>query len=167
MFLAFWQFDERSNHLQTAFTFVLSNGSSDCLPVRMQSHIGSICLVFLHWAFLNGSLNCLPVRMQSPIGSISFLFLHCAFSNGSSDRLPETKHSRGEKDLALVWSSHLDNVMRDQNVYNQCTASYISWTESTFNQPHSDKWIHMFMNFLKHLNIEFKCNIFSSRPLSI
>ena len=64
------------------------NVSSNCLPGRMQSHIGCICLVFIQCALSNGPLQ----RMHSPIGCICLTFLHCAFSNVSSSRLPEWMH---------------------------------------------------------------------------
>ena len=67
---------------------VLSNVSSNWLPMKMQSHIGCICLVFIQCALSNGPLQ----RMHSPIGCICLTFLRCAFSNVSSSRLPEWMH---------------------------------------------------------------------------
>ena len=59
----------------------------------MQSHIGCICLAFLHCAFSCVSSNGLPARMQSHIGCICLTFLHCVFSCVSSNCLPERKQS--------------------------------------------------------------------------
>ena len=42
--------------------------SSKCPVERMQSHIGCICLTFLHCVFSNVSSNCPPERMHSRIG---------------------------------------------------------------------------------------------------
>ena len=67
--------------------------SSNCLPEKMQSHIGYICLTFPHCVFSNVSSNCLPERMQSRIGCIWLTFPHCAFSNVSSNGLPEKRHN--------------------------------------------------------------------------
>ena len=58
-----------------------------------QSHIGCICLAFLHCAFSNVSSNGLHERMHSHIGSIYLAFLHCAFSNASSNGLHQKRHS--------------------------------------------------------------------------
>ena len=44
---------------------------------------------FLHCAFSNVSSNCLPVRMQSHIDCICSTFPHCVFSNVSSNGLPD------------------------------------------------------------------------------
>ena len=59
----------------------------------MQSHIGSICLSFLHCVFSNVSSNGLPQRMHSRTGCIYLTFLQCVFSNVSSKRLPEWMHN--------------------------------------------------------------------------
>ena len=66
-----------------------SNVSSKCLPEWMHSHTGCIYLAFLHCAFSNGSSNRLPEKMRTHTGCICLTFLHCAFSNDSSNRLPE------------------------------------------------------------------------------
>ena len=73
-----------------AFSYV----SPDFLPEKMHSHIGCICLAFLHCAFSDVSSNGLPQRMHSHIGCICLAFLHCAFSNVSSSGLLEMRHSR-------------------------------------------------------------------------
>ena len=62
--------------------------SSNGLPERMNSHIGCICLTFLHCAFSNVSSNRLHQRMHSHIGCICLTFLQCAFSNVPSNCLP-------------------------------------------------------------------------------
>ena len=77
--------------LFTAVCF--SNVSSKRLHNMMHSHIGCICLTFLHCAFSNVSSNHLPVRMQSHIGCICLSFLHCVFSYVSSNCLHEKRHS--------------------------------------------------------------------------
>ena len=59
----------------------------------MHSYIANICLTFLHCASLNVFSNCLPEKMQIHIGCIYFTFLHCAFSNVSPCYLPEKRHS--------------------------------------------------------------------------
>ena len=51
---------------------------------KMHSHIGGICLTFLHCEFSNVSSGCLPENRQSHIGCIWLTFLHCAFSNVQS-----------------------------------------------------------------------------------
>ena len=60
----------------------------------MQSHIGCICLLFLHCVFSNKPPNYLLKRMQSYTGCILLTFLHCAFSNMSSNCLSKRMHSR-------------------------------------------------------------------------
>ena len=68
----------------------ISYVSSNPLPKKKHSHIGRICLTFLHCVFS----KILHRRMQSHIGCIYLTFLHCAFSNVSSNRLSERMHSR-------------------------------------------------------------------------
>ncbi len=46
---------------------------------RRQSHIGCICLAFLHCAFSNVSSMPLYQSMHSCIGCICLTFCHCAF----------------------------------------------------------------------------------------
>ena len=48
---------------------------------------------FLHCAFLNVSSNCLPERMKSHIGCICLTFLRCVFLNVSSNDLSEKRRS--------------------------------------------------------------------------
>ena len=74
-----------SGHL---FDSVLSNVSSNSMPVRMQSHIGCICLTFLHCASLNVSSNCLPEKKHSRTDYICLAFLNCVFSNVVSIACP-------------------------------------------------------------------------------
>ena len=50
------------------------NMYSKCLPERMQSRIGCICLTFSHCVFSNVSSNCQPERMHSHIGCICLFF---------------------------------------------------------------------------------------------
>ena len=59
--------------------FLKSPASEDA-----SSHIGCICLIFLHCAFSDVSSNRLPEKMHSHIGCICLTFLHCAFLNASS-----------------------------------------------------------------------------------
>ena len=75
------------------------------LPAK--SHIGCICLTFLHCAFSNVSSksldlkrqshivssNCLPEQMQSHIGCICLTFLYCSLSNVSSKSLDLKRQS--------------------------------------------------------------------------
>ena len=55
------------------------------LDQSMQSHIGCICLAFLHCVFSNVPSNCLPAKMHSHIGCIYLTFLRYVFSNVSSE----------------------------------------------------------------------------------
>ena len=59
----------------------------------MHSHIGCICLTFLHCVFSNVSSNCLLERMQNHTGCICWTFHHCAPSNVSSNGLFEKLHN--------------------------------------------------------------------------
>ena len=75
------------------FSSAFSNVSSNDYSERMQSHIGCICLTFLHFEVSNPSSNCLPVRMQSRISCICLTFLHCVFPNVSANGLDGKRHS--------------------------------------------------------------------------
>ena len=59
----------------------------------MQSHIGCICLTFLHSAFSNVSSKRLAQKRHSRIGCIYLIFPHSAFSNVSSKRLHKMMQS--------------------------------------------------------------------------
>ena len=76
-----------SSKVQTFPHCAFSNVSSNCLPERMHTRTGCICLAFLHCAFSNVASNHLLGKMQSHNGCICLTFLHCAFSNVSSERL--------------------------------------------------------------------------------
>ena len=78
----------------TWFSVCWWNVSSNCLPEKRHSHIGYICLTFLHCAFSSVSSKRSHRRMHSHIGCIYVTFLHCAFSNVFSNGLPEKRHSR-------------------------------------------------------------------------
>ena len=52
------------------------NVFSNCLPDKMQSHIGCICLTFLHCAFSNVSSKRLQKRMHIHIGCINLTPLY-------------------------------------------------------------------------------------------
>ena len=54
----------------------------------MHSHIDCICLTFLHCVLSNVSSNCLPVRMQRRIGCICLTFLHHVCSTLFQNLLP-------------------------------------------------------------------------------
>ena len=73
--------------------FENSNGSSNCLPYRMQNHTDYISLNVVHYAFSNGSSNVLPEMMRNHIGSIFLTFLHCVFSNKSSKCFHDKKQN--------------------------------------------------------------------------
>ena len=75
------------------FPLMFSNVSSNHSLEIIYSHIGCICLIFLHCGFLNAPSNCLHERMHNRIGCICLTFLHCAFSNVFSNGLPEKRHS--------------------------------------------------------------------------
>ena len=71
----------------------ISYVSSNPLPKKKHSHIGCICLTFLHCGFANVPSNCLHEKNHGHIGCICMTFLQCGFSNVSSNRLPKKKHS--------------------------------------------------------------------------
>ena len=71
----------------------ISYVSSNPLPKKKHSHIGCICLTFLHCGFANVPSNCLHEKNRGHIGCICMTFLQCGFSNVSSNRLPKKKHS--------------------------------------------------------------------------
>ena len=58
---------------------VFSYGSSNRLPEKKHSHIGCICLIFLHCVFSNASSNRLPEKMQSRIGCIHMTYISVRF----------------------------------------------------------------------------------------
>ena len=60
---------------------------------KMQSHIGYICLTFLHCVVLNVSSNGLHERMHNHIGYICLTFPHCAISNVSSNCFSAMMHN--------------------------------------------------------------------------
>ena len=59
----------------------------------MKSHIGCICLTFLHCGFSYVSSNGMPEQMHNHTGCICLSFPHCAFSNVPSNGLCERTHS--------------------------------------------------------------------------
>ena len=71
----------------------ISYVSSNPLPKKKHSHIGRICLTFLHCGFANVPSNCLHEKNHGHIGCIFMTFLQCGFSNVFSNRLPKKKHS--------------------------------------------------------------------------
>ena len=71
-----------------------SNVSSSCLPEKMHSNAGCICLTFVQCVFSNVSSNGLPERMHNHTGCICLTFLHCAFSNVSSNGQLERMHNQ-------------------------------------------------------------------------
>ena len=78
-----------------------SNGSSNCLPERMHSHIGCIGLTFLHCAFSNVSSSRLHKKRHSHIGCICSTFRHCEFSNVSSKHL----HKKMQSHIGCICST--------------------------------------------------------------
>ena len=66
---------------------------SNCLPLRMQSHIGCIHLTFLQCVFSDASLTRLPEKIQSHIGCTCLVFLHSGFSNVLSNCLGQRMHN--------------------------------------------------------------------------
>ena len=64
----------------------------DLILTLCHSHIGCICLIFLHCPLSNVSSNSLHEKMHCHIGCIRLTFLHCALSNVSSNRLHEKMH---------------------------------------------------------------------------
>ena len=122
---------------------VLSNVSSNGLPVRMQNHTGCICLTFLHCAFSNVSQNGLPVRMQKHTGCICLTFLHCAFSNVSSNCLPERMHSHiGWICLTCLHSVFLNvsSMYLDQRRHNRIGCIVLPFPHCAFS---SALWLHL------------------------
>ena len=67
---------------------VFSNGSSNGLPGRMHTHTGCICSTFLHCVLSNFSSNCLHEKRQIHIGCLRLTFLHCVLWNVSSNHPP-------------------------------------------------------------------------------
>ena len=86
-----WIFEGRYRlaECSTFFYCVFSCVSSNCLPERMQSHIGCISLALLRCA----SSNCLHERTHSHTDCICLSFLHCVFSNVFSNCLHEMMHT--------------------------------------------------------------------------
>ena len=64
----------------------LSSVSSNSLPEKMHSHIGCICIVFLHCVFSNVTSVRLDQSRHNHTGCICLAFLHCAFLDVSSNR---------------------------------------------------------------------------------
>ena len=69
----------------------IANVPSHRLSLRMHSHIGCICLAFLHCAFSYVSSS-LP-QMQNHTGCICLTFLRCVFSDVPSKRLHRRMHN--------------------------------------------------------------------------
>ena len=59
----------------------------------MHTHIGCICLTFLHCVFSYVSSKHLHCRMHNHTGCICSIFLRCVFSNVFSKRLPKQMQS--------------------------------------------------------------------------
>ena len=74
---------EKSNKCNSNLTILCCSHLKGFSPEWMQSHIGCICLAFLHCVFSNVSSNGLYRRMHNHIGCICLSFLHCVFSNVS------------------------------------------------------------------------------------
>ena len=66
------------------FSVVFWPVSLYCLLDKIQNHIGNICMIFLHCAFLNVSSNCLLDKIQNQIGCTCYLLLTKCFT-GCSD----------------------------------------------------------------------------------
>ena len=79
--------------LSPNWSCVSSDGPSNWLPEKMQSHFGCICLTFLHCVSSNVSSSCLDQNRHIHTGCTSWFFLHCVFSNVSSNCLPERMHN--------------------------------------------------------------------------
>ena len=69
--------------ISLTFYGAFPNVPSNCVPERMQTHIGCICIIFVHCAPSNVSSHCLQQMMQNHTGCICLTFLHCAVSSMS------------------------------------------------------------------------------------
>ena len=71
--------------------------------MRMHSHIGCICLTFLHCVFSNVSSEHLPGRMHNHIVCIYLAFRHCVFSNVHLNGSFEMKHNCTGCNCSTFW----------------------------------------------------------------
>ena len=98
---------KKTNSHHSKLVCVSSYVASKNLGDRKQSHIGCICLTFLHCAFPNVFPNDLPETRHSHIGCIYLIFLHCGFSNVSSNclssPLPIVFFAQTESNLLLAF----------------------------------------------------------------
>ena len=93
-------------HLLDLSPLCFSSVPSNCLPERMQSHIGCTCSTFLQYEFSNVFLICPAQAMHSHIGYSCLPFLHCEFSNVSSNYVFSSKW-RGVKVTLVVFFTFL------------------------------------------------------------
>ena len=129
-------------HLFEFFHCAFSDVSSNCLPVRMHSHIGCICLTFLHCAFSNVSSNCLHKRKQSHIGCICLTFFHCAISYVSS------------KSLDLNRQSHIGCICSNFSIVRFQMCAQIAWPNIGYTCLFDFSPLCVFKCFLKELGSE-------------
>ena len=66
----------------------------------MHSHIGCICLTFLHCAFSNVSSNGLNEKMHSHIGYICLIWWHCQLFSSGLSHLNPSNQSHNFQDFA-------------------------------------------------------------------
>ena len=102
----------------------------NCLSEKRHSHIGCICLTFLHCVFSNEPSDSMHGRIQSHIGCMCLTFLHCVFSNESSNSLPATMH----KDIGCTCLTFLRCVFSNappnglyKKLHSHIDCIYLTW----------------------------------------
>ena len=113
----------------------------------MQSHIGCICLTFLHCAFLNVSSNCLPEKRHSHTDYICLAFLHCVFSNVSSNCLLKNRQSHIGCIVLLFSTVHFKNGLPER-MQSHIGCIYLTFLHGAFSNafPNSreNEKLHIF-----------------------
>ena len=123
-----------SLHLNDFPPNAFSNESSISLPEKKHSHIGCICLTFLHSGFSNVSSNSLDQSRHSHIGCICFTFLQFGFSFVPSNCLYEKKHGHiGCICMTFLWCAF---SYVSSNWMHEKRHSHIGCICLTFLQPH-------------------------------
>ena len=97
----------------------------------MHSHIGCICMTFLHCGFWNVSSKRLPEKEAKSHWLHLFNFFHCAFLNVTPNLLPQKRHSHiGYICLTFpLW-------------FIKCFLKWPVWEDA------KSHWLHLFSFFL-------------------
>ena len=115
----------------------LSNVSSHNLIQRKHSHIGCICLAFLHCVVSKGSSNCIPQKIHNYTDCICLIFLHsdCVFKMFLSNRMHK-------KMVVFVWffSAVRFQMFLEIACTKRCTVTLV-----TFVWPFSAVRFQMFL----------------------